>query len=323
MDLATLASAPRLLLTAKLKPVLGTRFQPTGFPDLGAATYKTADGRNMLLVESAQSMANRLEAVAWDAVANDWVAPLRGLPLVTVVDADNQQITNSVLEAHRLNSVYIKRSDCGAFHKTLTKEIGYNQSRPINQSRFVATLLKYDINCLIHGVFLESIAGRLRIPRVVTSFIEADDVRVAASGGVKNDHIDPSKKLTLPKVDKDVSTEKDDDRRGNVPFHRDEFTGNITAYFNVDLAQIRGYGLGEDVEQLLYAVALFKIRALLDAPFRPRTACDLDLEKIEILKPTDGFELPELKELSEALPALIKACSSQFAQPATTTVAFE
>jgi CRISPR-associated protein Csb1 len=36
----------------------------------------------MLLVESAQSMANRLEAVCWDTVADDWVTPLKGLPVV-------------------------------------------------------------------------------------------------------------------------------------------------------------------------------------------------------------------------------------------------
>src|SRR5207253_6245313 len=50
------------------------RFQPTGFPDLGAATYDGPEGKKMLLVESAQSMANRLEGVCWDTVAHDWVA---------------------------------------------------------------------------------------------------------------------------------------------------------------------------------------------------------------------------------------------------------
>jgi len=63
MNLDALKSAPRLLLEAKLQPIAGSRFQPTGFPDLGAAQYKSSDGVNMLLVESAQSMANRLEAV--------------------------------------------------------------------------------------------------------------------------------------------------------------------------------------------------------------------------------------------------------------------
>jgi len=158
----------------------------------------------------------------------------------------------------------------------------------------------------------------MRVPRVITAFIEASDVTVAASGGVKNDHVNPGKGET-GKTSKEGF--------GNVPFHRDEFTGNITAFFNIDLAQIRGYGLGETVEELLYALALYKVRALLDAPFRPRTACDLEVveDSIVIGKPKTGFTLPSLADLASALPALIKASSSSgdFAQPATTTVVFE
>ena len=88
MNLDVLKNQPRLLIEAKLKPIIGTRFQPTGFPDLGPATYKLPDGTDMLLVESAQSMANRLETVCWDSGANDWVAPLRGLPYVAVVSGN-------------------------------------------------------------------------------------------------------------------------------------------------------------------------------------------------------------------------------------------
>lgn len=311
MDLSKLATTPRLLIKATLQPVLGTRFQPTGFPDLGAATYKTAEGRNMLLVESAQSMANRLEAVAWDAVANDWVTPLKGLPLVAVVDEDKKPITNSVLEAHRLNSPYILEGKDKTFVNTLKKELDVEKEGRADLRKLAAVLLKYDINSLLHGVFIakQDIAGgRMRLPRAVTAFIEAEDVTIAASGGVKNDAVNPS-----------GDTKKG---FGNVPFHRDEFTGKITAFFNIDLAQIRGYGLGKEVEDLLTALALYKVRALLDAPFRPRTACDLELDKVTIVKP-DGFELPSLPDLSATLPGLITACASHFAQPVTTTVAFE
>lgn len=317
MDFSQLKSAPRLLLTAKLTPVLGTRFQPTGFPDLGAAQYKTADGQNMLLVESAQSMANRLESVSWNAIANDWVSALKGLPFVAVVDADKKPLTNSVLEAHRLNSPYILEAKDKSFLETLKKELGVEKDGRADLRALAGVLLKYDINSLLHGVFIaksEIAGGRMRVPRVITAFIEAKDVTVAASGGVKNDHVNPGK-------GEEGKTSKEG--FGNVPFHRDEFTGNITAFFNIDLAQIRGYGLGETVEELLYAIALFKVRALLDAPFRPRTACDLEVGDITVIKPTGGFALPSFAEISKALPALIKASSSKFAQPATTTVVFE
>lgn len=148
----------------------------------------------------------------------------------------------------------------------------------------------------------------MRLPRALTAFIEASEVKVAASGGVKNDSVNPA----------------GDAKKGfgNVPFHRDEFTGNITAFFNLDLAQIRGYGLGEAVENLLVAVALYKIRALLDSPFRPRTACDLEVTGITVKRP-DGYTLPTLAELAAALPGLVKAASDRFASPAITTVVFE
>ena len=82
-DLSPLATEPRLLLEATLRPLQGSRFQPTGFPNLGHAAYRSHDGTGQtVLVESAQSMANRLEAVCWDNVADDWVEPLRGLPFV-------------------------------------------------------------------------------------------------------------------------------------------------------------------------------------------------------------------------------------------------
>ena len=85
IDFSSLSGQPRPLMEAILKPAQGTRFQPTGFPDLGHAVYDAPDGAGqVVLVESAQSMANRLEAVCWDEVADDWVAPLRGLPLVKV-----------------------------------------------------------------------------------------------------------------------------------------------------------------------------------------------------------------------------------------------
>ena len=76
--LKPLATTPRLLLEAPLQPLQGTRFQPTGFPNLGAATYEGPGGERMLLVESAQSMANRLETVCWDKPSDDWGLAAQG-----------------------------------------------------------------------------------------------------------------------------------------------------------------------------------------------------------------------------------------------------
>ncbi len=67
----------------------------------------------------------------------------------------------------------------------------------------------------------------------------------------------------------------------------------ITAYFNLDLRQIRGYGLGGDVERLPVLLALFKIRKFLTEGLRFRTACDLDVVAVTVTRPS-GFSSPEL-----------------------------
>jgi CRISPR-associated protein Csb1 len=311
MNLDPLKDQPRLLLKTILKPLQGTRFQPTGFPDLGAATYDGPDGKKMLLVESAQSMANRLEIVCWDTVADDWIAPLKGLPVVKVTDKSGKALTNSVLEAHRLNSPYI--TNAKGFDPIKTA-IAFDNKRPFDREAFIKALLKYDPNSLLHGIFLEKIAGIIRLPRALTAFIEAVDVTVAASGGAKVDRVRPAK-------GDEGQTSKEG--FGNVIYHRDEYCGSITAYFNLDLALIRGFGLGADAEAMLIAIGLFKIRRFLRDGLRLRTACDLELvDELTVQRP-EGFNMPSLAELEEALPGLIKKTAGSFAKPPITTVSFE
>jgi CRISPR-associated protein Csb1 len=287
LNLSPLKETARLLVEANLKPLQGARFQPTGFPNLGAATFQCPGGANMLLVESAQSMANRLEGVCWDPVNDDWVPPLKGLPVVKVLDKDRKPLTNSVLEAHRINSEYIARAK---EFEIIKSDISFKNNRPFDvRKQLVPTLLKYDPNALLHGVFLEEIAGVIRLPRTLSAFIEASDVQVATSGGVKLNRVEPERK----------------EGEGNVPYARDEYTGKITAFFNLDIAQIRAFGLGENVQELLVALALFKIRKFLDVGLRLRTACDLTLDGEPVVARPIGFALPSLRQVEDELPHLI------------------
>lgn len=303
--------APRILIEADLVPLQGTRLQPTGFPDIGAATYKLPDETEMLLVESAQSVANRLEAVCWDDVRGDLVEVLTGMPYVRVT-REGKPLTSSIQEAHRLNSVYIEKSD--GFDK-IKAEIG--DAEPFDRRRFARALLKLDPSSLVHGAFLESISGTMRLARALSGFIEARGVQVVPSGGVKNDRVS-------------AGTDSDGDATakegfGNVPFHRDEYTARvITAFFSVDLAQIRGYGLGGDAERFLVALSLWKIRRFLETGLRLRTACDLDLRSMRVTRP-DGWTIPERSELEIELKAAIKKLgeAEAFASPPVMEVSFE
>ncbi len=313
LNFNALKDSPRLLIEARLKPVQGTRFQPTGFPEIGAAEYDGPDGERMLLVESAQSMANRLETVCWDEGTEGWVSPLSGLPFIRVLNEAGETLTSSVLEAHRINSPYILEGKDKTVFDRLKSELADMDEGIVDIRKLAKTLLQLDTNALLHGVFLakkDLAGGRLRLPRALSAFIEAERVKVAASGGVKNDSVNPS-----------GDTSKG---FGNVPFARDEYVSpRISAYFNLDLAQLRGYGLGDTVTDMLTALALFKIRRFLQNGLRLRTACDLDVDSIAVTRPK-GFELPELDALEAALPELISAAREQgvFAEPPVTEVTY-
>ena len=300
VDLTPLDSESRLLFEIPLKPIQGSRFQPTGFPSLGAATFQTAEGRS-LLVESAQSMANRLELAIWDEARDDIKTEFQGLSHVRVT-REGEFLTDTIRESHRLNSPYLLEGKDRTFLDTLKREIGVMETGPINRKKLAEALLKFDVNCLLHGVFLakkDLAGGRLRVARSLTAFIEADGVQVAASGGVKNDHVNPQGDTSAG--------------FGNVPFARDEYTASrITLYANLDLAQIRGFGLGDSVERLLTLLALYKLRAVTARGLRLRTACDLYAEDEDIMAVAPrGWSVPGIDVLTEEIRAEIATCKDR------------
>jgi CRISPR-associated protein Csb1 len=251
-------------------------------------------------------MANRLEKVCWDDAQNVPIAALDGISHVTVnrtVNGKAEFLTDTMLEAHRLNSPYLLEASNKSFFNKLKDDLGGLAEGPIDRAKLAEVVLRYDVGSLIHGLFLaksDLAGGRLRVARALSAFIEATGARVAASGGVKNDHVNPSGDTKSG--------------FGNVPFARDEFTADsIECHFNLDLSQIRGYGLGEDVTRLLILLSLHRIRRLLDGDLRLRTACDLepvDPANITATRP-DGFALPSLADLEGALPTAIERCAGK------------
>ena len=209
--------------------------------------------------------------------------------------------------------------------KLLKKRLAAMEVGRVNLRELAKVLLEFDTNALLHGVFLakkELAGGRLRLPRSLSAFVEADGARRAVSGGVKNDRIAPAP-TSLKQIGLEVSAAEG---YGNVPFHRTEYTAErITAYFNLDLAQIRAYGLEENAERFLVTLALWKVRRFLETGLRLRTACDLDMPgDLEVTRP-GGFLVPETRELEDDLPGLIEACALEglFADPPVTELTFQ
>jgi len=240
--------------------------------------------------------------------------PLRGMPYISVKDMETgREITNSILESHRINSPYILESSDKTFFRNLQEELGVLEKGRVDLKLLARILLKYDPNSLVHGVFLakkDLAGGRLRLPRTLSSFIEAEDVVVAASGGVKFDIVDPG-----------GETRKG---FGHVPFSRDEYAARrIAVYFSIDLEQLRGFGLPPKAEEFLLNLMFFKILGFLNRGLRLRTACDLKVKTMPGALEPSGVPVPSLESIEMALPAMVESCSGYFADPPVSTVKYD
>jgi CRISPR-associated protein Csb1 len=265
----------RTVLEADLTPIAGSLFQPTGFPDLGPSEF----GNDRLLVESAQSMANWLEGTTWNTATNDQVTELSGVPYVRIADSEGHFLSSSRLEAHRLASAYVMDGKIGGVdgRDWLRDRLELVKGRPLDYRAVARACFALDPVSLIHGVFFaqQKWAWQPKIARAMTSFVEASGVKAAVSGGVKRDVV--------------VNEAKPGDTAkgyGTVPHHRVEYTAEkITAYFTIDHAQFRSYGLSEPATALLEALADFEIATLLDHGMRLRTRCDLVVRDVRGERP--------------------------------------
>lgn len=295
----------REVFKVPMRPVAGSRFQPTGFPDIGAALFERPVGdsewEQCLVLESAQSMANHLEAVAWDPGTEEPVRALAGLPYVRVVDEDGVYVTSSRTEAHRLASAFVKDStlEGTGMRDVIRDRLKLRDDTPLSPRDIASAVCAMDPMCLVHGVFFAETdkvwPGQPKIARALTAFAEARDVREVITGGVKRDVVRHSTKETVGRASEGY---------GSVPFHRTEYVARrIEVSFVIDVDQLASYGLPEPAEQLLAAAARWEIRALLDRGFRPRTACDLEIEDDAAIG-----SLPPLDELSVHVRELVARC---------------
>jgi CRISPR-associated protein Csb1 len=295
LDLSPLDSASRLLVEAELKVATGGggRFQPTSFPDLGPALYRGADGANWLLVESPQSMANRLERVCWvdgdgdtDRVGryND---ACNGIPYVQSTDSDGRPLTASTLEAHRLASPYIWDTQPFADPDDSTRQIGLADylkrlfsladNRLVPWKKVAEGLLKVDPGCLLHGVWFNEgsfAGGKVRITRALSGYIEARDPATANFGFQKRDPVSD-------RTDKEAG-QSAAEGYGSVIGPKQHFTSpEVKAYFQIDLERLRSYGLSSDHVRALAAWAIYKIRRVLvasrDGVADLRTECKFEV----------------------------------------------
>lgn len=282
-----------LILTATFEPVAGDRFQPAGFPEIGHVIYKAprSDGtvEHVCIVDSAASMANHLESVCQRGAHDlDLVEELDGLPYIRCVTTsaegagpieDREIVVTSLTEGHRLASSYFldgfhlagstKAKD--KFQEDLIKKFGIVLPKgkkahpPASQWwKVFKTIFELDPNSLVHGVLFPQ--WQIKIPRALTAHLEAFGAGRVDRSGVKFDRLGKT-------------------TSGQPIFAVDDATAeSIRATFVLDVSLIRSFGrkkgdeqLGISVErqELLVALALWKVQKLVEQPFRFRSGCHL------------------------------------------------
>jgi CRISPR-associated protein Csb1 len=150
----------RTVLRVQMRPIAGSRFQPTGFPDLGPATFQRPVGetemQQCVLVESNQSMANRLEGTLWSEGDQAPVEMIAALPWIRVTAADDgRYVTSSRTEAHRLASAFVKQSELDGvgMTETIKERLALRDDTPLAPRHLARAIFALDPMCLLHGVF--------------------------------------------------------------------------------------------------------------------------------------------------------------------------
>lgn len=287
IDLSAFTGACRLLINVPLTVAPGTngRFQPAGFPDLGPALYKgirefeEKDGNkttkvqrlvSMLLSDTAAAIGNWLEEVC--LCGEDYNADCQGIPYVRVLDGDASSeqkpfLTSSVREPHRLASPYVLSAKRNGGQETMKdwlkkpEQLAVNKQRPVRPWVLAQKLFDIDPGCILHGVFLEELDGRLRLPRLLSGFIEAANPNQVNYGGVYRGEVSA---------------------KDNIPFSKQEFTSDdIQASFILHLATLSAHGLRDEQNRFLILWALYKTDALLRRCLRLRSGCEFKASKIE------------------------------------------
>jgi CRISPR-associated protein Csb1 len=284
-----------LILTATLEPIVGDRFQPAGFPEIGHVIYKAPrkDGstENVCIVDSAASMANHLETVCQRGAHDlDLVDELSGMPYIRCVTGDlvddklpndkREVVVTSLTEGHRIASSYFLDGTVlkpggskgnGKFEADLVTKFGIvlpgsSKAHPPPEKwwNVFKGVFELDPNSLVHGVLFPQ--WQIKIPRALTAHLEAFGAGRVDRSGVKFDRLGKT-------------------TSGQPIFPVDDATAeSIRATFVIDVSLIRSFGrkkgettlgLSEKQQEFLVALALWKVQQLLASPFRFRSGCHL------------------------------------------------
>jgi len=304
-----------VVITASLELANGRFLQPTGFPDIGSCIYRDKEGRRWCLVESEQSMSNRLEGVCMRD-PGVWIAELSGLPIIAVRDPEGDLLTTNLCEPHRCASSYVLE---GTIHGGQTmKQLfesrlglkGGGDSWPLDKRAELEKLVfAVDPGALLHGFqFVQWKFVGLRQTRLLHGRLEAElaDEPEVYYGMVKWDAIEPE------------SARQERANKGQSIAAKSRIVPKeIVASFEIDMLALKSLAVEETQKKFLLGLALWKIGAFLaNRPafdprsrqtlpsLRLRTDCYLQCKTVSWSRDDSRTGEVTPKDLMKALPQL-------------------
>jgi len=271
--LDTLYAHDRVVIRAALDLANGRFLQPTGFPDIDACLYRDKEGRRWCLVESEQSMANRLEAVCMRS-PGVWVDDLKGLPVVAVKNKAGDLLTTNLTEPHRIASSYVldgkrvgEKEDVKA---KVARKVGLGNDGdfwPLDRRGDLERLVfGLDPAALLHGFqFIQWKFVGLRQTRLLHARLEAELAEQEPEvhyGMVKWDAIEPE------------NTREERANKGQSISAKSRIVPKeIAATFEIDVLGIKSLALTEAQKKFLLGLALWKVGAFVTnkPSFDPRS----------------------------------------------------
>lgn len=253
----------RILIMAALDLQNGHFLQPTGFPDIGYCVYVDADGKRRCIVESEQSMANRLEAVSTKAPGH-WVDALSDLPVIEVRDKHRNLLATNLTEPHRIASSYILEgklegdaSDVKAKFETQIGLLDDGARWPLDgREKLEKLIFALDPAALLHGFqFVQWNFVGLRQTRLLSARLECElsDEPDVDYGMVKFDRIDPEAHPKKSNKGQSIAAKR------RLVAAKD----GITATFDLDVLGLKSLALTGEQKKFLLSLALWKISAFL------------------------------------------------------------
>ncbi|MBI4524495.1 MAG: type I-U CRISPR-associated protein Cas7 [Deltaproteobacteria bacterium] len=323
-----------IVITASLEIANGHFLQPTGFPDIDACIYRDKEGKRWCLVESEQSMTNRLEAVCMKS-PGVWIDDLKGLPVIAVRNKDGDLLTTNLTEPHRIASSYVldgKRDDNKEMKSLFEQKLGLKNGGdfwPLDKRSDLEKLVfALDPGALLHGFqFVQWKFVGLRQTRLVHARLEAElaDESEVNYGMVKWDAIEP-----------ESTQEKRANKGQSIAAKSRIVPKEIAATFEIDVLGLKNLALEELQKKFLLGLALWKVGAFLNnkpsfdarsrqtgPSLRLRSDCYLRCGSISWSGSpgTDGAEDEKLEanKLMAALPTGFKGGNGNSESSATST----